>query len=461
MENQLIAFVGDPAVGKTSIIKYLKGLEFEEDYSPTEQIESTDVTIQNNETITIYDTPGNAAERKQVIEMLKNIHVVFVCFDVENIDSFDSTLQWLDDIKKQINNSMQVCLVACKIDSDNRQISQEQAFEFINDYPNVEYLEVSVKTGENMDMLIDKIPVTTPQGDGDLQQSYRTQQSNKQSEKPVHSPERQSQTYKSQTSLLNKEEPLWKVYDFLFPTGRVAKLVKISDVDAKNLSIQDILFKLQLNQSYPVVNLIGAKETNKGKFYAGIARACFNTDAVIVDSGISTGIEKYVIRRGVKLIGVAPEQEVKYPNQSTGFIDPYEISNGHTHIFLLNNKEKMMVFGLEGVFKINLCKKLAEGRLAKNGQRESLKVVHILLGEQEGFLNELQQAVMANHPIIVIKGSPLCDQYFQNYNNPHANYSNASFGQLVRKGHFYGLNSLDSEDIAQYVHFFLTVTPYN
>ncbi|CAD8140538.1 unnamed protein product [Paramecium pentaurelia] len=452
MDNQLIAFVGDPAVGKTSIIKYLKGIEFDEDYSPTEQIESIDVTIQNNETITIYDTPGNATERKQVIEILKNVQIVFVCFDVENIDSFDSTLQWLDDIKKQINNSMQVCLVACKIDSDNRQISQEQAFEFINDYPNVEYLEVSVKTGENMDMLIDKIPITTPQGDGDLQQSYRTQQSNKQSEKPAHSPERQSQTYKSQSSMLNKEEPLWKVYDFLFPTGRVAKLVKISDVNAKNLSIQDILFKLQLNQSYPVVNLIGAKETNKGKFYAGIARACFNTDAVIVDSGISTGIEKYVIRRGVKLIGVAPEQEVKYPNQNTGFIDPFEISNGHTHIFLLNNKEKMMVFGLEGVFKINLCKKLAEGRLAKNGQRER---------EQEGFLNELQQAVMANHPIIVIKGSPLCDQYFQNYNNPHANYSNASFGQLVRKGHFYGLNSLDSEDIAQYVHFFLTVTPYN
>lgn len=130
------------------------------------------------------------------------------------------------------------------------------------------------------------------------------------------------------------------------------------------------------------------------------------------------------MRRGVKLIGVAPEQEVKYPNQTTGFVDPYEISNGHTHIFLLSNiylyidnKEKMMVFGLEGQFKINLCKKqlyslyyrLAEGKLNKNGQRDNMKVVHLLLGEQEGFLNELQQAVMANHPIIVIKGSPLCD----------------------------------------------------
>lgn len=83
-----------------------------------------------------------------------------------------------------------------------------------------------------------------------------------------------------------------------------------------------------------------------------------------MDSAISTGIEKYAMRRGVKLIGVAPEQEVKYPNQTSGFVDPYEISNGHTHIFLLStfefeldNKEKMMVFGLEGQFKINLFKK--------------------------------------------------------------------------------------------------------
>lgn len=37
--------------------------------------------------------------------------------------------------------------------------------------------------------------------------------------------------------MLNKEEPLWKVYDFLFPSGRVAKLVKIQDVESKSLSI--------------------------------------------------------------------------------------------------------------------------------------------------------------------------------------------------------------------------------
>ena len=60
-------------------------------------------------------------------------------------------------------------------------------------------------------------------------------------------------------------------------------------------------------------------------------------DAVIVDSAIKTGIEKFVIRRGLKLIGVAPEQEVKLPkNNPLHYADPFEISHGHSHIFLLS-----------------------------------------------------------------------------------------------------------------------------
>jgi len=30
----------------------------------------------------------------------------------------------------------------------------------------------------------------------------------------------------------------------------------------------------------------------------------------------------------------------------------------------------------------------------------------------------------------------------------------------LQKGHFYMLDSDDSEDIAQYIHFLLTITPY-
>lgn len=65
----------------------------------------------------------------------------------------------------------------------------------------------------------------------------------------------------------------------------------------------EILTKLKLDDGFPVVNFIGARhdfenvEKQRGKFYAGIARACHNTDAVIVDNGVTTGIEKFSLRR--------------------------------------------------------------------------------------------------------------------------------------------------------------------
>ena len=40
----------------------------------------------------------------------------------------------------------------------------------------------------------------------------------------------------------------------------------------------------------PVINLIGGMEKGRGKFYAGIARAAFNTDSVIVDNGLASGL---------------------------------------------------------------------------------------------------------------------------------------------------------------------------
>lgn len=68
-----------------------------------------------------------------------------------------------------------------------------------------------------------------------------------------------------------------------------------------------MLEKFKYNERLPVINLIGAMEKGRGKFYAGIVRAAFNTDAVIVDNGLASGIEKFALRRGVKFIGIAPE----------------------------------------------------------------------------------------------------------------------------------------------------------
>jgi len=52
-----------------------------------------------------------------------------------------------------------------------------------------------------------------------------------------------------------------------------------------------ILEKFGFNEPHPVILIAGGMWKDKGKFYAGIARAAYKTDAVIIDSGILTGIE--------------------------------------------------------------------------------------------------------------------------------------------------------------------------
>lgn len=87
----------------------------------------------------------------------------------------------------------------------------------------------------------------------------------------------------------------------------MAKLIKIHNIYKNNLPIREMLEKFKYNERLPVINLIGAMEKGRGKFYAGVVRAAFNTDAVIIDNGLASGIEKFALRRGIKFIGVAPE----------------------------------------------------------------------------------------------------------------------------------------------------------
>ncbi len=84
-----------------------------------------------------------------------------------------------------------------------------------------------------------------------------------------------------------------------------------------------MLDKFKFTEMTPVINIIGAMEKSRGKFYAGISRAAFNTDAIIVDNGLACGLEKFTLRRGVKLIGIAPEREIKFPKINPTKIDPY------------------------------------------------------------------------------------------------------------------------------------------
>ncbi|KAL4486365.1 hypothetical protein ABPG72_007151 [Tetrahymena utriculariae] len=278
-------------------------------------------------------------------------------------------------------------------------------------------------------------------------------------------------------------EHIYEIFDFLFPGSNTAKLIKVHDAYAKNFPYKEILERLSMENGAPVVNIIGGKSgQDRNKLYAGIARACFNTDAVIIDNSITSGVEKHSMRKGLKLIGVAPDDEVQYPKVNSTYQDPYEICAGHTHLFLLNNKEQDLRWTQESLFKITLAlryrkksyiinitlsnlqkqNRIAEGDYQYSGAYQ--RVVHVFVGDSSNYIDEIKLAIKFQQPIIVVPGSEVCNRIIQGVQSQNGVYRglDSELAECLTSypQYFFMLLDSSSDEVAQYIHFFLTVTPY-
>ena len=125
--------------------------------------------------------------------------------------------------------------------------------------------------------------------------------------------------------------------------------------------------RLDFNDPTPVVILAGATKSERSvQTMAGICRGSANSKSIILDSGMGSNIEKFCVRRGVKLIGVCPEDCISYPKILKKQKD--ELANGHTHFVLIGNKgdntkkAKKFVWGDESTLKYDLGRRIAAGR---------------------------------------------------------------------------------------------------
>ena len=183
----------------------------------------------------------------------------------------------------------------------------------------------------------------------------------------------------------------------MIPAGNIAKLIRVTDPADQDFRITEVCDKLKMNQPTPVIILAGAMTERAAKTLAGVARVAFRTDATIIDSGLGTGIEKFCLRKNVKLMGVAPEHEIIYPRINPDVKKDNELTNGHTHFILLgDNKDsdvkpaksktlakkagKKLAWGEEAQVKFDLAKRLAAGR-NKIGGSTNCKIVTVLIGD--------------------------------------------------------------------------------
>lgn len=72
---------------------------------------------------------------------------------------------------------------------------------------------------------------------------------------------------------------------------------KIENPKLSDAHLLSIIRAFKFVEGSPVIVLSGARDSGRGKLLAGLSRAAFRSDAVILDSGVETGIESFCLRR--------------------------------------------------------------------------------------------------------------------------------------------------------------------
>ena len=99
----------------------------------------------------------------------------------------------------------------------------------------------------------------------------------------------------------------------------------------------------------------------------------------------------FIISVDVNLVGVCPEAQVTYPRINPAQRKDNELTNGHTHFFLLGEENKTKFdWGEEAQIKFDLAQRIALGRSKFGGNKQSCKIVTVLLGDNPSCFKEIE-----------------------------------------------------------------------
>ena len=149
--------IGDQFVGKSSIINRYIDDKFNENIRPTLAIDYKTKMIQKGENlikISIYDTAGEEKYRHLIKNYYNGSNGILLVFDITDKNSFDNLNFWLYELEKNCNlNNLYIFLVGNKTDlKKERKVSYDEAKNFA-DMKKIPYIEISAKTGDNIDKL--------------------------------------------------------------------------------------------------------------------------------------------------------------------------------------------------------------------------------------------------------------------------------------------------------------------
>lgn len=149
-----IIVAGAKAVGKTSLIRRYCTGKFQTDTLSTIGVDfmTKNVKLGNSEVhFSIWDFAGEHKFRQLFPAYCSGASGALILFDITNRETFEDLNDWIKLINNASDNIIKI-LIASKCDlADEREISAEEAANFIENQKLNKFIETSAKTGKNVE----------------------------------------------------------------------------------------------------------------------------------------------------------------------------------------------------------------------------------------------------------------------------------------------------------------------
>ncbi|CAD7928252.1 unnamed protein product [Amoebophrya sp. A120] len=160
-----LVFLGEQAVGKTSIITRFMYDTFDYNYQATIGIDFLSKTMyleDRSVRLQLWDTAGQERFRSLIPSYIRDSSAAVVVYDVTNRASFLNTVKWVEDVRTERGKDVVIILVGNKNDiADRRQVSTEEGQQKAAEF-NVMFIETSAKAGHNVKQLFRQLASALP-----------------------------------------------------------------------------------------------------------------------------------------------------------------------------------------------------------------------------------------------------------------------------------------------------------
>ncbi|MHA1299442.1 MAG: Rab family GTPase [Candidatus Helarchaeota archaeon] len=151
-----INILGEPAVGKTSLVKKFVTEKFSEEYKSTM---GANIYLKNVELagtrikLTLWDLAGQDKWSSLQEVYFQGAQGALMVYDVTRKSTYNQLeTRWMGELEKYVKEpNFQTILVANKMDLENKEVSHDEGLELMKRINAKDFVETSAKTGEKVD----------------------------------------------------------------------------------------------------------------------------------------------------------------------------------------------------------------------------------------------------------------------------------------------------------------------